>query len=128
MKSVTSLSIDTDRLRKMKEACALHRIPFSLYIEYAIEAAPPLTDTLAQFLSGKKRGAVNGTYDEYVVRKPAFIVKGYHFHMDEKGEGVDFCGEKTCEKERVANPDYYQTIDGDIRSSSSDQFIEKTAV
>lgn len=56
MKAITSFSINTELLERVKDACFQARIPFSQYAAYALEVAPPITPELIARLGRRRRG------------------------------------------------------------------------
>ena len=56
VKVIVSFSIDELMVDRIKRDCALKRISFSQYAEFALESAPPVTEELAIKLARKKRG------------------------------------------------------------------------
>jgi hypothetical protein len=123
MKAVTAFSVDVDMLRRMKADCLKYRIPLSAYVDYVLEQAPPLDETMAQFIAAKRQGKASGSLEDFGVRKPVYeiLAKGWHFH---KGEtGIITCMSTSCELERVACPDYYEDSEGNIHATRNDQIL-----
>ena len=56
MKTIISFSIDRALAEQLREKCALRRISFSQYAEYALSIAPAVTEELAVKLARKRRG------------------------------------------------------------------------
>jgi hypothetical protein len=56
MKTIISFSIDRAIVEMLREKCALRRISFSQYAEYALSIAPAVTEELAVKLARKRRG------------------------------------------------------------------------
>lgn len=124
MKAIMTFSLDNERAVEIRNACARCRIPLSNYIEYALEVAPPVDDTLAQFLSMRKRGVAPASVEELAMRKPVYEIpsKGWHFHADASGY-IGACMTPGCEKERTANPEYYEDEMGNIYSSTTSRIV-----
>jgi hypothetical protein len=124
MKSLITFSLDSVRAAQIRNECSRQRIPISNYIEYALEVAPAIDDTLAQFLSMRKKGTSVASLEEFSVQKPVFEIpsKGWHFHREEGGY-IATCLKMECDAERASNPEFYEDNDGNIRSAKDGRIL-----
>ena len=126
MRSVTSFSIETERLQKLKNACDQHRITVSAYLDFALDNAPPITEALARYIAARKKGSLPVSYEEFASRKDVLEIvgKGWHFHRRDDGSEYT-CTERECSLPRVTNPDYYEDSEGNVRITSTGQIFER---